>query len=383
MKIVAILMIRNEERVIQRCLNSVKDTVDAFSIIDTGSTDSTIELCETFLETHIGQLSKHEWKNFGHNRTRSFESTRDYVRNILKWELSETYGLLIDADMVLSNTSLRDIHLKSPGYSMYHINGNLQYTLPTLLSLAYDWKSVGVTHEYWTGGTTSLLDQTVCYINEIADGISHVDNNKFIRDKQLLEDGLKQDPDNVRYIFYLARTYDALNMYTEAIDMFERRIKLHGWDEEIWYSYYSIGLIYKNLSVDIPFEEYMLKAFSLNPRRAEPIFHLAHYFGHKQQLYKAQYYCDIGKTIPPNKVDILFIESQLYGPVFDIIESELIYPSASQEVSLPVYVSEPLPTLPETTEDESQANLYLSEPSDSDVSVEPRIQTSSDAHLPL
>ena len=376
-------MIRDEEHIINRCLSSIEGVVDAYSIIDTGSTDSTIELCETFLQTHVGQISKHAWNNFGYNRTHSFETTRDYVRDVLKWELSETYGLLMDADMVFSNVSLKNTELTSPGYSILHILGNLRYRLPTLLSLAYEWRSIGVTHEYWTGGTTTELNEEVCYMNEVADGISHIMNHKFLRDKQLLEDHLKDKPDDVRNIFYLARTYDSLNMYTEAIDMFERRIELGGWEEEIWYSYYSIGLIYKDLLIDIPFEEYMLKAFSLNPRRAEPIFHLAHYFGHKQQVYKAKYYCDIGKTISPNQIDILFIEPQLYGAVFDVIEKELIYPSASQEVSLPVYVSESLPMLPESMEDESPTTLYLSEPSDSDVSAEPRIQTSSDAHLLL
>lgn len=383
MKIVAILMIKNEERVINRCLSSLEGTVDAYSIIDTGSTDSTIELCETFLKTRIGQISNHEWKDFGHNRTRSFEATRDYVRDVLKWNLNTTYGLLIDADMIFYNRSLREKVLNAAGYSMYHKNGSIQYPLVTILSLGREWKSVGVTHEYWSGYDHVLLDETVCFMREMADGVSRNQNYKFIRDKELLERGLENEPNNIRYMFYLANTYKALESYIQAIGMFERRIRSGGWEEEIWYSYYSIGLIYKTLSLDVPFEEYMVKTFSLNQRRAEPIYHLAKYFANKQQVHKAKYYCDIGKSIPQNCTDKLFIEPYLYGEAFHVIEKELIYPSVSQEVTLPVYVSEPLPTLPESMEDESQSSLYLSESSDSDASEEPRKQTSSASPLPL
>ena len=37
------MIVKNEEDVIERCLNSIKDAVDEIIIVDTGSTDSTIE----------------------------------------------------------------------------------------------------------------------------------------------------------------------------------------------------------------------------------------------------------------------------------------------------------------------------------------------------
>ncbi|MBK7632424.1 MAG: glycosyltransferase family 2 protein [Ignavibacteriales bacterium] len=42
------MIVKNEERHLARCLSSVKDVVDEIVIVDTGSTDNTIEIAESF-----------------------------------------------------------------------------------------------------------------------------------------------------------------------------------------------------------------------------------------------------------------------------------------------------------------------------------------------
>ena len=86
-KLVLILMVKNESKILQRCLEAVEGIVDAFCICDTGSTDNTCEIARSFLETHKGCLTETVWKDFGHNRTLSFVGARDYVRDVLQWDL--------------------------------------------------------------------------------------------------------------------------------------------------------------------------------------------------------------------------------------------------------------------------------------------------------
>jgi glycosyltransferase involved in cell wall biosynthesis len=73
MKLVLILMVKNESAILRRCLEAVKDVVDAYCILDTGSSDTTFEIAEEFLENQIGCVTKEPWKDFGHNRTISFQ----------------------------------------------------------------------------------------------------------------------------------------------------------------------------------------------------------------------------------------------------------------------------------------------------------------------
>ena len=84
-------MVKNEEKIIQRCMSAVEGVVDAYVVTDTGSTDKTVELVSEFLTTHEGIVEMSTWKNFGHNRTISFKNAQSYCKS-KNWDLKQTYG---------------------------------------------------------------------------------------------------------------------------------------------------------------------------------------------------------------------------------------------------------------------------------------------------
>lgn len=330
MKIVLILMVRNEERILKRCLEAVEPVVDAFAICDTGSTDKTCEIADEFLKTRRGCLSKTEWKNFGHNRTLSFVAAQAYVRDQLQWDLKETYGLLLDADMVFVPGKLREQRLTEIGYTIVQLGGSIEYPNCRLVRMDYNWTCQGVTHEYWAG-PTAPLGKDICYIDDRNDGGCKSD--KFERDQRLLEQGLKDEPKNVRYMFYLAQTYMSLGKHKDAIAMYKKRIAAGGWDEEVWFSHYMIGNAYRDLRNIPKFEEWMLRAHQLRPSRAEPVYELAKYFREQSQHYKAYHYAKLGSTIP-HSTDSLFVETNVYTGLFDYEMSILDYYVTSREQGL-------------------------------------------------
>lgn len=311
MNIVLINMIRNESKIIERCLKAVEGVVDAFCVHDTGSTDNTREIVEEFLVGRTGCLTTSEWKDFGYNRTMSFKTAKEYVKK-LGWDLTQTYGLLLDADMVFEPGTLRQEILTEPGYSILQFNGDIEYPNCRLVRMDHDWVCRGVTHEYWDG-PTKQLPKSVCWINDRNDGGCKSD--KYERDARLLEKGLAEEPDNVRYMFYLAQTYHCMGRHEDAIRMYKKRFNAGGWDEERWYSLYMIGQTYLTLGDVLKFEKYMLQAREFRPYRAEPIYRLAKYFREKSQHYKSYQYVLMGIDLPiPN--DSLFIETNVYKELF-------------------------------------------------------------------
>jgi glycosyltransferase involved in cell wall biosynthesis len=93
MKISACLIVKNEEENLQRCLESIKELVDEIVIVDTGSTDKTIEIAERYTD----KLYIHPWQNdFSLHRNQSISyATGDWI-------------LIIDADEELSTNLTKD-----------------------------------------------------------------------------------------------------------------------------------------------------------------------------------------------------------------------------------------------------------------------------------
>ena len=83
-KIILLLMIKNEEKIIIRCLERALEHVDAICILDTGSTDDTVSICNNFLSTSGKpfKVSIEPFKNFGYNRSVSFLKVQELCREL-------------------------------------------------------------------------------------------------------------------------------------------------------------------------------------------------------------------------------------------------------------------------------------------------------------
>jgi len=310
-KIIFICMIKNEEKIIERCLQNALLVTDAICVTDTGSTDNTCnKVNEIFKTLNIPtKLYQDTWKNFGHNRSNSFNNTVDFCKE-LGWDLSTTYGILLDGDMVLKPINFNKEVLTANGYKIIQKNSSLEYYNTRLIKLGHPWKCVGVTHEYWDGSLTDALTKDIIYIDDIGDGGAKHD--KFDRDIKLLTQGLIDDPTNVRYVFYLAQSLKDTGKFKDAIKMYKKRISMGGWFEEVWYSHYMIGKCWLLLKNEEKFESWMNKAYKYRKERAEPIYELTKYFREIGQQIKSYHYYTIGSKIPFPKNDLLFIENNVY-----------------------------------------------------------------------
>ena len=262
------MIVKNESRIIKRLFDSVISIVDSYCICDTGSTDNTVQIIEEyFKEKGIkGIIINEPFKNFCHNRNVALQgciSLSDYV-------------LLLDADMVLEANNF-DKSILNNSDSFYILQGDdtLYYQNLRIVRNNGLYKYVGVTHEYidvpQNNTITSLVKNNI-FIRDIGDGGSKSD--KFERDIRLLLDGIKDEPNNGRYYFYLANSYHDCGRFGEAINIYKKRIQLGGWKEEIWYSYYRIGLCFKNMNKMHNAIEYWLQGYDYYPERLEGIYEI-------------------------------------------------------------------------------------------------------------
>jgi tetratricopeptide (TPR) repeat protein len=262
------MIVKNESRIIKRLFDSVISIIDCYCICDTGSTDNTIEIIEEYFKEKgiTGKIVKEPFKNFCYNRNFALQACiglSDYV-------------LFIDADMILEVKKF-DKYLLNNADSFNIIQGNDSFQYQNLRIVKNNglYKYVGVTHEYIdtpSNNTTISFDKSSIFIRDIGDGGAKSD--KFERDIRLLLDGIKEEPNNARYHFYLANSYYDCGRFGEAINLYKKRIELGGWREEVWYSYYRIGVCYKNIDKFADALFYWLEGYDYYPNRLEGIYEI-------------------------------------------------------------------------------------------------------------
>jgi tetratricopeptide (TPR) repeat protein len=312
------MIVKNESKVILRILRSVIDIIDTYCICDTGSTDDTINIIETyFKEKNIsGKIIVEPFRDFGYNRSFALKACED---------VEADYILLLDADMVLKkNTAISSNEFKKlltdDAYYIFQGSDTYYYKNTRIVRNHMGFRYWGVTHEYVEypkNASHSKFDKDIIFINDIGDGGSKQD--KFLRDINLLLKGLEEKPNNDRYTFYLANSYKDSKQYEKAIEYYKKRIEIGGWIEEVWYSHYNIGKCWKALNEVEKAICAWMDAYHAWPNRIENLYEITihyRYTGKNQLAY--MFYCiaDRMRKDHPER-EYLFMQRDIYDYKLD------------------------------------------------------------------
>jgi len=304
------MIVKNESRIIKRLFDSVISIIDSYCICDTGSTDNTIQIIEEYFKEKgkPGKIIQEPFKNFCYNRNFALQSCI---------ELSD-YVLLLDADMILQITNFdKQILYSAQSFNILQGTDSFYYQNLRIIKNNGLYKYNGVTHEYIDtpkNNTIINLNKKDIFILDIGDGGSKSD--KFERDVKLLIEGITNEPNNApRYHFYLANSYYDSGKYEDAIQFYKKRIDFGGWKEEIWYSYYRIGLCYKNLNKFSDALCYWLEGYDFYPNRLEALYEIIKYYRINSNHKLCIFFYELAKSIldkKDNKDSYLFLHNDIY-----------------------------------------------------------------------
>jgi hypothetical protein len=143
-RVVLTMMTKNEENNIVGALNSADGLFDSLLLLDTGSTDDTIFVADTWASVNCVPFDVIErpFTNFGEMRNLLLEEGRKRGE----------YMLLMDADETFEFNSLQQYgaprtwpELEADGYVL-HYEGDLDCGQPRLLSSNFPWRFDGIVH---------------------------------------------------------------------------------------------------------------------------------------------------------------------------------------------------------------------------------------------
>lgn len=252
-----VLMTKNEEENLPRCLESVLPMIGAWTVCDTGSTDSTTKIVGELLGDLPGKIHRHRWHDYGHNRTLALRAAKDTAR----------WLLFLDADMEV--TYVWDgwrkwlAQRKSLASLMVHIDDHGTDTpLPLLVRGDLDWRYVGTTHEYLDPAGRPWAQLNGLSITHHNSKTPEQMEAKLLGDIELLLPAFRErDP---RAIFYTAESRRFLGQHEQAALLYDLRASLNGFEEEVWYSRFQAANCRKDIGG-------LLAVWADRPHRHEPL----------------------------------------------------------------------------------------------------------------
>lgn len=307
------MIVKNEEDVIGNCLESIKDVVDEINIVDTGSTDKTLDIVKKYTD----RVYNFKWiDDFAAARNYSFkQATKDYI-------------LWLDADDVLLEDDVRKLKdLKKTLDTevdcvtfLYNYaqdsegNPALIFRRERLVKRESNFQWVGFIHEYIGGNKNYTIDVDITVTHKRV----HGDSN---RNLNIYKKKLKEEVEfSSRDIYYYGKELYYHGMYTEAIKILNSLLDIPIWIEEkidtickLSDSYVALGDIEK--SIDI-----LLSSFKIAPPRAEVIYRLGQNCEMLNRYYEAIYWYESIQNAkqPEDKSGFIYEELWTWKPYIQL-----------------------------------------------------------------
>jgi glycosyltransferase involved in cell wall biosynthesis len=211
--VAAAILTQNEERWIRRCINSILDVVDEIVVIDTGSTDETINMVRSYPKV---KLVHFHWCN-DFSKARNF-GLFQVQSNWVLWLDADEYLHPDDRELVKEAAALLDAYRPTPLLHPVIMNRmgdtiSISYNVPRMFPLRGDLRYHGRIHEQIVpvqGDKYKNLKTSDFFvrIRILHDGYDpkEVDlQKKLERNIHLLLQMVKEEPDDPTWLMFLGR----------------------------------------------------------------------------------------------------------------------------------------------------------------------------------
>jgi glycosyltransferase involved in cell wall biosynthesis len=302
------MIVKNEAHVIERCLASVKPIVSHWVIVDTGSTDGTQDVIRRAMEGVPGELHERPWKDFAHNRSEAITLASGKGDYLLVVDADDTIEVATDFSPDSLLLDAYELRIEDHGHTYYRTQ---------IFRNDVGYRYAGALHEALVTlpGRKSARFAGLVY-NRIGGGARSRDPERRVRDVEVLQNALKDDPENSRSVFYLAQSLRDAERFDEALPVYERRTTMGGYVEEAWASYLAIALILERQGQkhsDDAVIAAFLRAYEYRPQRAEPLCYLARFLRGKSRFALAHVMATAAVQIPKPVGEQLWADEAVYA----------------------------------------------------------------------
>ena len=289
------IIVKNEEKHIARCLDSIAGLVDEMIVVDTGSTDRTVEI----VSGYTPGIYSYPWTDdFSDARNYSFsKATMDYCMwmdadDVLEEAENEKFlqlkqSLSPDTDIVMMRYHTAFDEAGRPSFSYFRERWIRN-------SSRYRW--VGAVHEVIPpNGKVLYSDIAICHRKT---GAGDPDRNLRIY-RKMLDEGKVLEP---RQQYYYGRELYYHGKYEEAVSVFEQfLLSPDGWIENKIEACSICADCYSRLGKELDALSTLLRSMNFDLPRAELCCEIGKYFLEHGNYHIAVYWYEAALHTPRNE----------------------------------------------------------------------------------
>lgn len=322
------MIVRNEEKNLERCLSSIGDLVDEIVIVDTGSTDRTKEIAHKYTD----QVFDFEWiDDFAKARNYSFaQATMDYIiwldgddvllpddRDGFK-RLKESLDSLVDVVMMRYNV----------GFDKDH-NVTFHFYRERLVKRKCGFLWQEPVHEFLeTEGNVIQSEVAITHAKEKDVSGSSSKRNLAIYENKL-DAGEILSP---RGMYYYARELKDNGKYEEAVEAFLNFLDIgKGWREDNIYACLELASCYERLQRWEQQQFALFRSFLYDTPRAEACCALGYFYKTRNEFERAIFWFKLATTLSKPKSNLGFIQEDYWGFI-PFIELSVCYDHIGENI---------------------------------------------------
>ena len=276
------IMVKNGGDLFEKTLLENMKWIDRWTILDTGSTDNTIEIInKTLVGKKKGKLYQEPFINFRESRNRCLDLCETNCKyNVM---LDDTY--IIQGDFRGFLEEVRGDQF-ADSYSLLIKSDDTEYYSNRVTKSKNKLRYIYTIHEVIQkdDNTNVVIPATRSWIFDMrADYMENRTMGRKEYDLECLFQMVKEYPNDPRHLYYIAQTYNLLEKHELAAEYFFKRAfhPVEGFDQEKIDALFEMTRIY-NYKLNKPWEEcerYYQLVCEWDPERPEGFYFLAiHYY---------------------------------------------------------------------------------------------------------
>ena len=318
------IMVKNGGDLFEKMLLENLHLIDRWTILDTGSTDNTIEIINRVLENKKGQLFQEPFINFRDSRNRCL----DLAEKVCKFNLMLDDTYIVKENLRIFLEVVRGDQL-ADSFSMIIKSHDTEYYSNRITKSAGELRYIYKIHEVINNedNTNVVIPVNKSFIfDERADYMEKRTMERKQYDLKLLFEEIEENPDDPRNYYYVAQTYNCINDHEKAAEYFLKRA-----------FHKNVGFLQEK--VDALFEAARCYNFKLNKswNETEPLYQLCYEW--EPERPEALYFIGVNYYLQHNDEKAYYYFKKAFEIGFPLNKQYCLKPTLSYHF-LPKFLAE-------------------------------------------